>query len=193
MSVWDEDLVDPFLAEISDEEREALARAVAQEVATPPVGLRERLVAEAALDGRFDRYAPAVAALLDIDEATAKTLLDGIGQSELWYRGLVPDVDLYDVEGGPSVTDAITGFLRLPAGTPFPEHGHLGTETSLIVQGSATDDRGTIWRPGDVVVVTADEVHSFRARPGPDLVFLVVAQQGVRFGDTVLGPHDPRM
>lgn len=193
MSAWEKDLVDPFLADVEDEQVAALLEALAGAAVSPPRSLRDRIMASADLDGRFDRFLDSVAELLDVDSSRARSLLDGIGRSESWYQGLVPDVKLYDIEGGPSVSNAITGFVRLPEGVSFPEHGHLGLETSYILQGSAEDNHGAIWRPGDVVVRASDHVHSFRARPGPDFLFLVVAQQGIQIGDLVIGPDDPRM
>ena len=203
MSGWEDELVDAFLAEVEDDAVEGdavegdgpaiLVEALAGAAETPAPGLRERIMASAVLDGRFDRFIPNVAELLDIDAERAKELLDGIGKDESWYVGLVPDVSLYDVEGGPAVQNAITGFLRLPAMVPFPEHGHLGTELSLIIQGSGIDDRGRIWNVGDIVERTEDDVHSFHARPGPDLVFLVVVQNGIELGGQKIGPDDPRM
>lgn len=193
MSGWDEDLEDPFLAELSAEEATALVLALARESAAPAPALRDRIMASAQLDGRFDRYLAQTARLLDVDEDSARALLDGIGRGDVWYQGLVPDVKLYDVDGGPAVSNAITGFVRMPAGVPFPEHDHLGTESALIIQGTAEDHRGEIWRPGEVVVLEPGQVHSFRARPGPDFVFLVVVQDGIKIGDQTIGPDDPRM
>lgn len=193
MTDWDDDLVDRFLAELRSGDAAALVTALGRDGPAPLPSLRDRLLVSAELDGRFDRFIERAAGMLDVDPERAKALLDGIGRGESWYQGLVPEVKLYDITGGPNVANAITGFVRMPAGVPFPEHGHLGVETQLIIQGSGIDHRGEIWRPGDVVVNTHADLHSFRARPGPDLVFLVVAQSGIRIGDLVLGPDDPRV
>ncbi|MCA9607046.1 MAG: cupin domain-containing protein [Myxococcales bacterium] len=192
MSGWEDDLEDPFLAELSVQDTAALSEALV-EGAAPPPSLRDRIMAAASLEGRFERYVATTARLLDVDEDRARGLLDGIGRGEVWYQGLLPDVSLYDIEGGPAVENAITGFIRMPAGTPFPEHDHLGKESALILQGSAEDHRGVIWRPGEVIVLEAGQVHSFRARPGPDLVYLVVVQNGIKIGDQTFGPDDPRV
>jgi len=191
MTEWEPELLDPFLADVGEDVR-PLLEAFSGPVEPPP-DLKDRLLSAARLEGRFDRFAARVADLLDVDEAKAKAILDGVGERDNWYGGLVPDVLLYDVDGGPRVRNAITGLLRIPGGVTFPEHEHLGTEQTLILQGSGLDHRGDIWRVGELVVEEPGEPHVIEARPGPDLVFLVVIQNGVRIGDTELGPNDPRV
>lgn len=197
MSGWEDELVDPFLSEVGEEVDgeglEALVSALEPSEIAPSASLRDRLLASATLAGRFDRFSAQVAEFLDVTEARARELLDGIGRDENWTTGLVPDVFLYDIEGGPKVANAITGFIRMSADVPFPEHGHMGHEVSLIIQGSGIDNEGNVWRVGDVVEKTPDQMHGFKARPGPDLVFLVIVQDGIRLGDMVLGPDDPRI
>jgi len=192
MVEWEDELVDAFLADVG-EDVDPVLEAFSGPVEAPPPDLRARLLSAATIEGRFDRFAARVARLLDVDEAEAKSALDGIGDSDNWHGGLVPDVTLYDVDGGPKVRNAITGFVRIPGGVTFPEHEHLGTEHTLIVQGSCVDHRGDVWRVGDLLVEEPGEPHVIEARPGPDLVFLVVIQNGVRIGDVELGPDDPRV
>lgn len=191
MSHWEDELIDDFLADVPDEDLEALGAATLG-AASPAPELRARLLASATLAHRFDRFAAGAAELLDVDEATARSLLDGIADPSSWHGSPVPGVELYDLAGGPAVADAIRGFVRMQAGAAFPEHEHLGDETVLVVQGSFEDGvSGEVHRAGDVVRKAAGTRHDFLVRPGPDLVYLVVLPTGVRIGDQVIGPNDP--
>lgn len=190
MSHWEDELEDRFLAELeSAADAEALAR-LAKEGAAPK-GLRAKLLANATLEGRFDHHAAHVAALLNVDEARARTLLDGIGLDESWEASPLPKIDLFHIEGGPGTENAITGFVRIAAGAGFPPHEHLGEEAVLILQGSVQDSvSGVIHRPGDIAKMPVGTAHALIARPGPDLVYLSVVQNGVKIGDRVFGPDD---
>ena len=195
MSTWEDDLLDELLTEAP--ELQALAEALPWDGPSPEGG-RDRLLAAAHVDGRFERFVETVAAMLDVETDTARELLDRIGAPDGapdgWYESMLPDVSLIDLEGGPAVANAITGFLRMPAGAEFPEHGHLGEEKVLVIQGSFEDlSSGRIVRPGDVAKMSEGSAHAFRVRPGPDLVYMVVAEGGIRIGDQVLGPDDPRV
>ncbi len=193
MSRWEDELVDVFLAEVPEDEVDALVGALDEPVSPPP-SLRASILDGAMLEGRFDRFRAAAAELLEIGEERAGALLDGIGRAESWGPSPVPWIELYHVEGGPSVADAITGFVRLPAGSEFPLHRHLGDEAVLLVQGSLEDSvTGRVFRPGDVVRMPAGTEHGFTVRPGPGLVYLAVLHQGIQIGELVLGPDDPRM
>lgn len=189
MSHWEDELEDRFLAELAPADAEALARLA--EGGAAPSGLRAKLLANATLEGRFDHHAASVAELLNLDEARAKALLDGIGRPESWQASPIPQVELFHVEGGPGTEAAITGFVRMPAGAGFPEHEHLGDEAVLIVQGSVLDSvSGAIHRPGDVARMPSGTTHALQVRPGPDLVYLSVVHTGVKIGDHVFGPDD---
>lgn len=196
MSRWEDELVDPFLSDVSEEDVEGVVSAIDRELAevAPAPSLRDALLSIARTEGRFDRFARVVAELLDVSEARATELLDGIAREDVWVGSPIPDVRLYHLEGGPKVAGAITGFVRMPQGAVFPEHKHLGDEAVLVVQGSFEDGvSGRVYRAGDVVRMGAGSSHDFRARPGPALVYLVVLAEGLQIGDAVFGPDDPAM
>ncbi|MFK7990425.1 MAG: cupin domain-containing protein [Sandaracinaceae bacterium] len=157
-----------------------------------PASMRASLMDALALEGRFDRFVEGVASLLHIDDAGAKGLLDGIGESTNWVPSPLPQVTLYHIDGGHEVADAVTGFVRMEAGETFPEHKHCGHESVLVLQGSLLDQMsGEVFHPGQVATQDAGTSHSFIVRDGPDLVYLVVAQQGVMLGDQHITPDSP--
>ncbi len=193
MSHWEDELEDRFLAELeSAADAEALAR-LAKEGAAPK-GLRAKLLASATLEGRFDHHAAAAGELLNLPEARARELLDGIGLDPSWVASPLPNVELFHIAGGPGTENAITGFVRITAGAGFPPHEHLGDEAVLILQGSVEDTvSGAIHRPGDVARMSIGTSHALIARPGPDLVYLSVIETGVKIGDRVFGPDDTEL
>ena len=48
-----------------------------------------------------------------------------------------------------------------------------------MLSGSAEEDNGLIWLPGDLVVRDAESEHAFRALPDEPLLFAVVLEGGI--------------
>lgn len=192
MSDWERELSDAFLEDVEDVE--ALVNGLGAPEVRPEGGLRAALLAAATPSGRFARFKQTVARLLDVDETRAETTLDRIDQPDAWYQSALPGMELVDIDGGPAVKEAIVGWVRLGAGTQFPEHTHGGEENVMVIQGSLQDDlTGQIFRPGDVAKMPAGSTHSFTVRPGPDLVYLLVVQKGVTIAGQFYAYDDPRV
>jgi quercetin dioxygenase-like cupin family protein len=175
----------------------ALLDALSSDVSRPaPRGLRD-LLTRAPLRGRLYRFTEPLAALMDVDHATAQQLLDGLDEPEPFEPGPFPglDIALRHISGGPAVQNAITGFVRIGPGTAFPHHEHLGDEHVLILQGHCVETQtGTVAGPGEVVTRPGGTAHEIEALPGAtDLVYLAVVHTGVRIGDTVMGPDSPEL
>ncbi|HHH29279.1 MAG TPA: cupin domain-containing protein [Polyangiaceae bacterium] len=185
---------DPFVGELEDGDREVVAEiASLLEPVDPPTSLRERLLSST-MQGRLARFAAPVAKLLDVDDARAEALLDGIDDPASWSPSPVPGMVLYHFEGGEKVADCITGFTRIARGGAFPEHEHLGTEYVLVVQGRVRDGvSGEIYGPGDLSIMEAGTSHDLEVLPGPALVYLVVIFDGIRLGGVEFRPGDPRI
>lgn len=147
----------------------------------PSPALRARLLDAARSEGRLARFASAVAELLDVGIDKAKALLESIDDPAAWSHEL-PGISFLWVEGGPRVAAAVRGFVRVQAGTEFPDHEHLGDERVLVLQGGFEDlQRGRVFRPGDADLMPAGTSHAYRAlADGPDLVKLAVVQTGLR-------------
>ncbi len=192
----DEEL-DPFLREVAEsgvsaeDAMDALASSL--EPAPVPDALRARILASTRTEGRFASFAAQVAEIVDVAVDTAKELLLGIDEDESWGPAAVPAMKLYNFEGGPAVANAIAGFVRMPVGSVFPHHSHIGEETLLVLQGSFRESNGDVVGPGEVKVSGTDVEHSFEVLEGPELIYLVVVHDGIRIGDETFGPDDPRM
>jgi hypothetical protein len=173
------------------------AGCAASDVSRPaPRGLRD-LLTRAPLRGRLYRFAEPLAALMDVDHATAQQLLDGLDEPEPFEPGPFPglDIALRHISGGPAVQNAITGFVRIGPGTAFPAPRAPGRRARAHPAGPLRGDPdGTVAGPGEVVTRPGGTAHEIEALPGAtDLVYLAVVHTGVRIGDTVMGPDSPEL
>jgi hypothetical protein len=165
-----------------------LTEALGLDAVVPVSGARERLLAVVPAKGRFDRFAEVTAKLLDIGIERAKTVLDRLADDSVFSQEL-PGISFYWCEGGPAVANAVRGFVRITAGTHFPEHEHIGDEIVFVLQGSFVDpSRGLTFTAGDTDVMKAGTSHAYYVpEGGPDLLKLSVTQEGLRaLGQTYL-------
>lgn len=153
---------------------------------------RERLMDALRHTHRFPHVEARVAELADVSRERAAQLLLALDTPEPWEPGPTPGCLLLHFQGGASRREAITGFVRMEIGAPFPEHEHVGTETVLILQGALLDSDGTEHRAGDEIELAPGTTHSFVTCGTIPLLYLVVAMHGVKFGDIYVGPNDPR-
>ncbi len=191
MSRWERDLSDPFLDEVED--AEALVNGAAPAAAAPDAALRAALLGAARLEGRFARFAEMTARLLDVDEERARATLERIDDPSAWYTSALDFMDLVDLTGGPKVAQAITGFARIQPGAVFPEHEHHGEENIFVIQGSMEDSEGRVFRAGELATMPEGSSHHFSVRAGPDLVYLLVVQNGISIAGQRYNYDDPRV
>jgi putative transcriptional regulator len=77
--------------------------------------------------------------------------------------------------GGASVR-----LLRIPAGTAVPDHGHRGTELTLVLQGAFVDETDR-FGAGDIEVANEDLNHTPVAEQGADCICLAATDAPLRF------------
>lgn len=145
----------------------------------PAATVRARVLAAAAAKGRLAAFADAVERLFQVPREKALALLDAVDAADAWEPGPVPGLALMHLKGGPALAAADTGFVRFPAGMPWPLHKHLGDELMLIVEGGFVDDRGQAYGPGDVLRMPPGSQHAFDIRPDRDCVAAVVVHEGI--------------
>lgn len=75
---------------------------------------------------------------------------------------------------------AETELYRLDPGAAIPRHSHEGNEFTLVVTGSFADETGT-YRPGEIAVKGADQVHRPAASLEGTCYALAVRDGGLRF------------
>jgi len=170
----------------------AAATALVEGLAHAPIaeGARPRLLAALRHEGRFERFAAELAAMIDLPLEGARALLDAVW-TDPWEPGPAPGARTRWVGGGPAVQGCIRGFLTLPAGSPFPEHEHLGHEQVLVLQGHIVEGDGRVFGPGSLAEMPAGSRHAFHALAGgTDLLYFTVIREGVRVGDAELRHRD---
>ena len=80
----------------------------------------------------------------------------------------------------PTSNDASVRLLHIPAGTAVPDHGHRGTELTLVLQGAFVDETDR-FGTGDVEVANEDLNHKPIAEEGLDCICLAATDAPLRF------------
>jgi hypothetical protein len=161
-----------------------LSRALAEltaDATAPPQLLRERLLATIARPRL--RYAPlfgALAELFDLGDSALAELFERAETPHEWTASQVPSTELLHLAGGPRVTGADNGLVRILAGARFPTHRHLGLERVLVLAGGYRDEpSGRLYLPGDWHEMSAGSSHAYTALPERPLLLAVSLVSGV--------------
>lgn len=80
----------------------------------------------------------------------------------------------------PTSRDATARLLFIPAGAAVPDHGHGGTELTLVLQGAFLDEVDH-FGPGDLEVANEDLDHTPVADIGADCICLAATDAPLRF------------
>ena len=80
----------------------------------------------------------------------------------------------------PTAGPARARLVLIPPGQAVPDHGHRGTELTLVLQGAYSDsvDR---FGPGDLEISGAELEHRPRAEEGPPCICLTASDAPLRF------------
>lgn len=80
----------------------------------------------------------------------------------------------------PTSGEATARLLFIPAGCAVPDHGHRGTELTLVLQGAFEDDVDR-FGPGDIEVADESLDHTPVADIGSDCICLAATDAPLRF------------
>jgi putative transcriptional regulator len=131
----------------------------------------------AAMMARLDGLPQANArAPMQADEIFPAPLADYVGRGLRWQslgRGVKQAILRTD-------SDASARLLRIPAGQVMPDHGHKGTELTLVLQGAFFDGNHRFGR-GDVDVATEETDHTPIAEAGQDCICLAATDAPLKF------------
>lgn len=75
-------------------------------------------------------------------------------------------------------------LLHIPAGAAVPDHGHRGTELTLVLQGAFKDETDR-FGAGDIEVATEDLDHQPVAEMGEDCICLAATDAPLRFNSWI--------
>lgn len=84
----------------------------------------------------------------------------------------------------PTARGASARLLYIPAGQSVPDHGHRGTELTLVLQGAFADDKAR-FGPGDVEIADESDEHQPVAEAGSDCICLAATDAPLRFRNLV--------
>jgi len=71
-------------------------------------------------------------------------------------------------------------LLYIPAGQSVPDHGHRGTELTLVLQGAFRDEADR-FGPGDIEIADESLKHTPVAEAGADCICLAATDAPLRF------------
>lgn len=100
--------------------------------------------------------------------------------------GDVQDVEWRRIGGGVSQMilqtsgGATARLLRIPGGVAVPDHGHRGTELTLVLQGAFRDENDR-FGPGDIEVADQNMTHKPVAEEGEICICLAATDAPLRF------------
>ena len=80
----------------------------------------------------------------------------------------------------PTSKDATARLLFIPAGTAMPDHGHAGTEMTMVLKGAFVDDDEYFAR-GDIEIADSDLHHTPVADIHEDCICIAVADAPLQF------------
>lgn len=100
-----------------------------------------------------------------VDQARWRWLAPGIRQVEVCRR---------------SARGGVARLLRIAPGTSLPHHGHTGTELTVVLRGSFSDEFGR-YCPGDIAEVDEDSRHQPIADSDVDCLCLIATESPLRF------------
>ncbi len=98
---------------------------------------------------------------------------------ELPWRRIARGVSLYDVKLSPDAQGQVR-IWRLAPGKETPEHGHGGTEITMILKGAYADRIGTFAR-GDVEDLGDDVEHQPIATDAGECICMIASDAPTRF------------
>jgi len=153
--------------------------AASEQPMPPSKSLRQSLIASLNPETPFQGYVDRFMKLFDLDRKDVESLFDKIVDttSGLLQPAPLPKTSLHYFDGGPNVANATCGIIKLKAGSVFPAHQHLGKETVLVLQGTAKDQDGMEYYPGDTIVSEENTSHSLKIGKKDDLIFAVILEK----------------
>lgn len=121
----------------------------------------------------------APAAIVDACNVLPTPLQDYVG-------GTIADVKWRPIGMGvkqailPTSKEASARLLYIPAGVAVPDHGHHGTEMTMVLQGAFSDEHERFAR-GDVEMADESVEHTPIADQGADCICLAVTDAPLKF------------
>lgn len=137
-------------------------------------GLQDRVMA--LLDAPFEMPAPPRRQGI-YPGPVAEALMRGAPRWKRLGMGVRQDILMRDEEGS-------ARLLYIPPGAAVPDHGHRGSELTLVLQGAFSDETGH-FGVGDLEVADEHLEHTPTAAPGAPCICLAATDAPLRFGPLI--------
>jgi quercetin dioxygenase-like cupin family protein len=164
--------------------------ALSEQPIEPSKKLKQTLLESLNVATPFQGFVDRFMTLFDLERNKVESLFDKIVNSpnSIFESSVLPKTSLYFFDGGPQVTNSTCGIVKVKAGNVFPAHQHQDKEWIFILQGSAKDQSGIEYLPGDFIVSDKDDSHALRIGKNEDLIFAVVLNQSNKwlFGQIIM-------
>ncbi|MBD3679499.1 MAG: cupin domain-containing protein [Rhodobacteraceae bacterium] len=139
-------------------------------------------------DASLDAVLARIAGTPDEPRQPVARMKDAVFPAPLrdYVGGDLDDVKWKRVGGGvrqavlKTASGARVRLLSIPGGTAMPDHGHRGTEMTMVLKGAFRDEEGRFGR-GDVEVANEDMEHTPVAEEGEDCICLAATDAPLRF------------
>lgn len=168
---------------------------LAQKPIVPSDRLRESLMKSVNSDTRFEGFVERLSELFDLNSNRIRELLAMANNKKhpSWKTSALPGTHLIRFAGGPKLTGATCGLVKVKPRRIFPAHKHQDDEWVFVLQGQAQEDSGEILRPGDLHLGAAGTSHTFKTLGDEPFIFAVVLFKDNKwlFGQTVLDHIQP--
>jgi hypothetical protein len=142
-----------------------------------PLARQRLLAAVAAPPLRYAPFFDRLSAFVDLPVADVERVLAQLNDRSRWEPAL-PGVLLLHFAGGPSVSGADVGLVKIEPNHHFPNHRHKGEERLFVLEGGYLDSSGREFGPGNQHVMAAGTSHSYRVAPA-GLLAAVVLYEGI--------------
>ena len=140
--------------------------------------ITQMLDADGEQERATERSAPAVAANAASDVPLPLQSLIGGSLDDVNWQWVVPGVQRHRIEL--AGTDSSLFMLKIGPGRKMPEHGHGGTEMTLVLRGSYSDTFGR-FGPGDIADLDEHAEHQPAVDSDESCICLVATEEPTQF------------
>ncbi len=147
---------------------------------------------EDALEACFAKIEAGAPTAIRVPERRARANHNGLFPKPLqdYVGGDLDAVQWRKVGGGvkqailPTSKDASVRLLYIPAGCEVPDHGHHGTEMTLVLKGAFRDEFA-LFQAGDVEICDPNVEHTPVAVEGEDCICLAATDAPLKFSGLI--------
>jgi sugar-specific transcriptional regulator TrmB len=186
----DPDLKDTINQKLDEMQFALETIAMAEQPMQPRDQLKEALFASLQSDTPFAGYVKRFMDLFDLNKSAVEDLFSKIinETDSLFVASGIPKTSLHYFSGGSKVINDTCGIVKIKAGSLFPAHRHRGKEWILVLQGTAIDNSGIKYLPGDTIYSDSSVSHSLLVGDEEDLIYGVVLEKPNKWliGQTIL-------